>query len=73
VKNSFKLDLCIPMTYLHMQFEPYTYMQTKVRERKLKMSPRRNKHQTMIKFELDQRNPMVNPYIKFEMCATLRI
>jgi hypothetical protein len=31
-----KLDLCIPMSNLHMQFEPYTYIQTKVRERKLK-------------------------------------
>ena len=34
----FELYLCIPMTNLHMQFEPYTNIQTKVRERKLKIS-----------------------------------
>jgi hypothetical protein len=33
--TKFELDLRIPMTNLHMQFEPYTYIQTKVRERKL--------------------------------------
>jgi hypothetical protein len=32
--TKFELDLHIPMTNLHMQFEPYTYIQTKVRERK---------------------------------------
>jgi hypothetical protein len=36
--DQFKLDLCIPMMYLHMQFEPYTYIKTKVREQKLKIS-----------------------------------
>jgi hypothetical protein len=37
-KTKFKLDLRIPMTNLHMQFESYTCIQTKVRERKLKIS-----------------------------------
>jgi hypothetical protein len=31
----FEPHLRIPMTNLHMQFEPYTYIQTKVKERKL--------------------------------------
>jgi hypothetical protein len=34
-KGTFTLLLRIPMMYLHMQFQPYTYIQTKVRERKL--------------------------------------
>jgi hypothetical protein len=33
---NFEHDLSIPMTYLHMQYEPYTCIQTKVREQKLK-------------------------------------
>jgi hypothetical protein len=37
-KTKFKLDLRIPMTNLHMQFESYTCIQTKVRECKLKIS-----------------------------------
>jgi hypothetical protein len=36
----FELDLCIPMTYLHMHFQPHTYISTKVREQKLKISSR---------------------------------
>jgi hypothetical protein len=40
-----------------MQFEPYTYIQTKVRERKLKFFSRgitlSKNHLTMTKFELD--------------------
>jgi hypothetical protein len=36
-KSKFELDLRIPMTNLHMQFESYTCIQTKVRERKLKI------------------------------------
>jgi hypothetical protein len=36
--TKFKLDLHIFMTNLHMQFQPYTCIQTKVRERKLKIS-----------------------------------
>jgi hypothetical protein len=32
------LDLRIPMTNLHMQFESYTCIQTKVREQKLNIS-----------------------------------
>jgi hypothetical protein len=39
-RAKFDLDLCIPLAYLHMQFQPYTYMLTKVRERKLKISTR---------------------------------
>jgi hypothetical protein len=38
--TKFELDLRINMTYLHMQFEPYTYIQTKVTERKLKIFSR---------------------------------
>jgi hypothetical protein len=34
--TKFKLNLRIPMMNLHIQFEPYTYIQTKVREQKLK-------------------------------------
>jgi hypothetical protein len=66
----FELDLCIPMMNLHMQFEPHTYSQTKVRERKLKKISRgitlSKNHWTMTKFELDLHNPMMYPYIKFE-------
>jgi hypothetical protein len=38
--TKFELDLRIPMTDLHMQFEPYTHIETKVRERKLKFFSR---------------------------------
>jgi hypothetical protein len=38
--TKFEFDLRILMTYLHMQFQPYTYIQTKVRELKLKISSR---------------------------------
>jgi hypothetical protein len=33
--NQTEFDLRIPMSSLLMQFEPYTYIQTKVRERRL--------------------------------------
>jgi hypothetical protein len=36
--TEFELDLRIPMTNVQMQFESYTCIQTKVRERKLKIS-----------------------------------
>jgi hypothetical protein len=36
--TEFELDLRIPMTNLQMQFESYICIQTKVRERKLKIS-----------------------------------
>jgi hypothetical protein len=36
--TKFVLDLCIPMTNLHMQSEPYACIQRNVRERKMKMS-----------------------------------
>jgi hypothetical protein len=36
--QKFDLDLRIPMTYLQVQFQPYTCIQTKVREQKLKIS-----------------------------------
>ena len=64
-----ELDLRISMSNLHMQFQPYTYIQTKVRERKLKISSRDNSvinHQTTTKFKLDLRSPLTYPYIKFE-------
>jgi hypothetical protein len=35
--TKFELDLHIPMTNLHMQFESYICIQTEVRERKLKI------------------------------------
>jgi hypothetical protein len=54
-----------------MQFEPYTYIKTKVRERKLKFFLRgitlSKNHQTMTKFELDLHNPKMYPYSKFEL------
>jgi hypothetical protein len=59
------------MTNLHIEFEPYTYIQTKVRERKLKFFSRgitlSKIHPTMTKFELDLHNPMMYPYTKFEL------
>jgi hypothetical protein len=68
--TKFELDLRIPMMNLHMQFEPYTYIQTKFRERKLKFFSRgitlSKNHPTMTKFELDLHNPMMYPYTKFE-------
>jgi hypothetical protein len=67
----FELDLCIPMTNLHMQFEPYTCIQTKVIERKLKFISRgialSKNHRTMTKFELDLHNCMMYWYTKFEL------
>jgi hypothetical protein len=66
--TKFELDLRIPIMYLHMQFQPYTYIQTKVRERKLKISSREitvKSHCTATKFKLDLRNPMMYPYFKF--------
>jgi hypothetical protein len=36
--TKYELDLPIPLTYLHVQFQPYTCIQTKVREWKLKIS-----------------------------------
>ena len=69
--TKFELDLRISMTNLHMQFEPYTYIQTKVRERKLKFISRgitlSKNHPTMTKFELDLHNPMMYSYTKFEL------
>jgi hypothetical protein len=54
-----------------MQFERYTYIQTKVRERKLKFFSRGitlpKNHPTMPKFDLDLHNPMMYPYTKFEL------
>jgi hypothetical protein len=65
--TKFELDMRIPMTNLHMQFESYTCIQTKVRERKLRISffskfKRGNsvKNQwTITKFEHDLRIPMM--------------
>jgi hypothetical protein len=54
-----------------MQLESYTCIQTKVREHKLKFFSRgitlSINHPTMTKFELDLHNPMMYPYIKFEL------
>jgi hypothetical protein len=54
-----------------MQFEPYTYIQTKIKEWKLKFFSREitlsKNHPTMTKFELDLHNPMMYPYTKFEL------
>jgi hypothetical protein len=53
-----------------MQFEPYTYIQTKVRveteifSRGITLS---KNHQTMTKFKLDLHNPKMYPYTKFEL------
>jgi hypothetical protein len=69
--TKFELDLRIPMTNLYMHFEPYTYIQTKVTEWKLKFISRgttlSKNHPTMIKFELDLHNPMMYSYTKFEL------
>jgi hypothetical protein len=63
--------LLIHQVNLHKQFEPYTYIQTKVRERKLKISSSgitlSKNHQTMAKFELDLPNPIMYPNTKFEL------
>jgi hypothetical protein len=68
--SKFALDLRIPMTYLHMQFEPYTCIQAKVRERKLNSSSRRitlSKNQwTKTKFEIDLRISMTHLHVQFE-------
>jgi hypothetical protein len=45
------------MTYLHMQFQPYICMETKVRV---------ETYHTKTRFELDLRNSMMYTYIKFE-------
>ena len=55
-----------------MQFESYTCIQTKVKERKLKFFFSRGitlskNHITIIKFELDLHNPMMYLYTKFEL------
>jgi hypothetical protein len=69
--TKFKLDLRISMMNLYMQFEPYTYIQTKVRERKLKFFSRgitlSKNHPTLTKFELDLHNSMIYPHTKFEV------
>jgi hypothetical protein len=64
--TKFELDLRISITNLYMQFEPYTSIQTKIRERKLKFFWRgitlSKNYQTMTKFEPDLHNPMMYPY-----------
>jgi hypothetical protein len=68
--TKFKLDLHIPMKNLHMQFESYTCIETKVREQKLKIFSTgiilSKNHQTKTKFNLDLHNPIMYPYTKFE-------
>jgi hypothetical protein len=69
--TKFEFDLCIPMTNIHMQFEPYTYIKTKVREQKLKFISRgitlSKTHPTITKFEIDLHNPTMYWYTKFEL------
>jgi hypothetical protein len=62
-----------------MQFQPYPYVQTNVREQKLKISSRgitlkKKSNWTVTKFNFDLRNPMMYPYIKYELnvCYTSR-
>jgi hypothetical protein len=69
------------MMYLHIQSEPYTFIQTNVRGRKLKIFSRgitlSKNHQAMPnskltciilnKFNVDLCNPMMYPCIKFEL------
>jgi hypothetical protein len=50
-----------------MQFESYTCIQTKVREWNSREITLSKNHPTMTKFELDLHNPMMYPYIKFEL------
>jgi hypothetical protein len=68
--TKFEVDLRIPMTNVHMQFEPYTYIQTKFRERKLNFFFSREitlkSFWTATKFNLDLSNPVMYPCIKFE-------
>jgi hypothetical protein len=60
----------------HMQFQPYTYIQTKVREWKLNFFSKgvtlSKNHRTMTKFELELHNPMMYPYTKFELNVSNR-
>jgi hypothetical protein len=74
--TKFEFDLHISMTNLHMQFEPYTCIQTKVRERKLKFCSRgitlSKNHPTMTKFKLDLHNPIMYPYTIFELNVCIR-
>ena len=59
------------MTYLHKQFQPHTYIQTKVKRAETENFFKRDNsvinHQTTTKFKLDLHNPMTYPYIKFEL------
>jgi hypothetical protein len=68
--TKFELDLRITITYLHMQFQSYTYIQTKVTERKLNISSRgiilSKYFWTMTKFTFDLRNLMMYPYTKLQ-------
>ena len=69
-KTKFVLDLRIPMTNLHMQFESYTCIQTKLREWKLKFISRgitlSKNHLTITKFELELRIPMTYLHMQFQ-------
>jgi hypothetical protein len=57
-----------------MQFEPYTYIQTKVKERKLKFisrgTPLSKNHPTMTQFELlDLNNPSYDTKFELNVCS----
>jgi hypothetical protein len=64
--------------FLHLPSEPYTSIQTKVRERKLKLFSRgitlSKNHPTMTKFEVDLHIPKMYPYtnLKFELNVCYR-
>jgi hypothetical protein len=53
--TKFEVDLRIPMTNVHMQFEPYTYIQTKFRERKLNFFFKRDNSKKLL--DRDQIQP----------------
>ena len=75
--TKFELDLRISMTKLYMQFEPYTYIQTKVKraETEILLSgiTLSKNYPTMTKFELDLHNPKMNPYTKFKLNVCNRL
>ena len=68
----FEIDLRIPMMYLHIQFQPYTYIHTNKSYRvetenlfKRDNSVKKSSDQNQIHLYL--RNLMMYPYIKFEL------
>jgi hypothetical protein len=68
-KTKFELDLRIPMTNLHMQFEPYIHTSKQKLEsgnwNLFQEGELSKNHPTMTKFELDLHNPMMYWNTKF--------